>query len=297
MGWLDVINIGIDAAQSAQLAKARGEIKKMEERQMQEAVRKEILDNLRNLIFASQKASEALEVRLEKSPLPVYVGARLLEYRLTDLDVTPEIFPDFTDKEYVHKAQSSISRLKKNSKAKLVQKQITKAEECVTAIVEMPLLNDALDWKKAEKLLQDTESDWKRQSGRKTMFRLGAVGALVVAVPLACLSLIASVGTSNSSLQNLGCLGGFALPVVGLIGAIFLFAVGSGQIKGNLAKDREEAAKTIPDDKTQEMMKEKFGPLEEKDLKSLSVDRGELIQGVMGEVMDSEDYDRFLLTD
>jgi hypothetical protein len=65
----------------------------------------------------------------------VYVAAKTFEWRLHDVGISPEIFPEFTDKEYVQRVQNRLTRLIQELRRRLSAGQINQAEDCFSFIV------------------------------------------------------------------------------------------------------------------------------------------------------------------
>lgn len=168
MDWFKALSLGFDVINLGQLNQTRKHLKGMESAQAASQLTEELLAMLRNLYFATNQSAQALDEQLPVESQKVFVGARLLEWRLEDMGVNPEIFPSFEDKEYAAKTHKTIKRLIKLSSEKLSQEQVQDAEECIDSILEMPALNDAIEIMKAREAIQPlnqelntVDSDWK----------------------------------------------------------------------------------------------------------------------------------------
>jgi len=94
-GWLDLIGIGIDVAQSHQIYKAREELQQLQAGAEEAALHKAVLEMMRNFVFEIAQDIKALEDKMQTAPQQVYVVARALEWRLQDSGISPDIFSEF----------------------------------------------------------------------------------------------------------------------------------------------------------------------------------------------------------
>ncbi len=303
MGWLDLINIGIDAAQSYQIYQARERLRQIETGALTEALRKEVLEVLRNFVFATAQNLKELEQHLENSPQPAYVAARALEWRFQDIGISPEIFPEFTDKEYVLNVQEKLAEIIQDSQSRLTPDQISQGQECIKAIVQMSLLDQAVDMQVAREHLQSTEAEWKKVAGDRSKFTMGglaALGAAFFVCPVAyCFStfalaaLVSSAGGSSqgSILGLVTIVVNGALFLASLVGGIILLAKRRNPRHQELKKAREQWRDKIPDQETREQIVRLLGEQSSDEYQRLRATRAGLVREVMGQI---EGYDRLL---
>jgi len=228
MGWLDLLDVGIGAAQFYQIRKAREQLSRTEAGAAAEAMRTETLEVLRNFVFECAQDLKALESHVASSPQAVYVVARAFEQRFQEIGITPAIFPEFADKEYVQQVQTKTQAAIQESHNRLSADQIQQAGACFDAIMQMPLLNQAIEATQAVEQLQATKAEWealdkkaRRASSRKGLGILGLGGTFLLLAPIACFVAM-FLGQANDVLGLLGMLGVCAVILGGLVGSILL---------------------------------------------------------------------------
>ncbi|MBC8262886.1 MAG: hypothetical protein H8E47_02015 [Anaerolineales bacterium] len=300
MGWLDLLDIGIGAAQFHQIRKAREQLSRTEAGAAAEATRREVLEVLRNFVFGCAQDLKALESHTPSSPQPVYVVARAFERRFQEVGITPEIFPEFTDKEYVQQVQTKTRAAIQESRNRLSDSQIQQAEACFNAIVQMPLLNQAIEATQAVEQLQATEVEWKalgkrasKARQRKVLGILGLGGTFLFLAPLACV--VASIlGSVSDILGELGLLGVPAVLLGGLVGSILLITSGLKATPSDyqrLKTTRQKwQAKLMPRGTWQQVVA-LFGEHDSVGYRDIRTTREDLMRLVLGQV---EGFDKFL---
>lgn len=100
MSWLKAIGIGLDLA-DAYIAEQNA--KKLKELQMQGAaiaLIEALIKELRNQIFNFKQTAEAILVNEAETPVIAAGAMKLLERRLSESGITPDVFQEITDKEY-----------------------------------------------------------------------------------------------------------------------------------------------------------------------------------------------------
>lgn len=317
MNWLDIIGIGIDAAQYHQLSKLRGDVRAGEEGRVAEILRKETLDALRHVVFMSRKSAEALAEHVTKSPQAVYVATRLLEWRFTELGISPKVFSEHEDKDYAFEAQAAITKTLSDVRNKLSPEQVSQADACFKAIIEMPLLEHALEAQLLEEQLREkqielesTDEEWgplSRQKSKSTSFGLGVafiVPASLCVGAILCNSIFTRNNgfgvTPSAAMSNLATA---ALCLVALcaVGAgLFLMLRMPSSKYAELRKQRSqvnqakaELEKRLPGREMKDTLLSTFGAHTSKEFRDIKASRESLIRQVMGQM---EDYDRFLLS-
>ena len=187
MDWFKVLNIGLNAVETTQLYQTRQHLQRMEASQQEQKLAHELLAIVKNLYFVTNQSAEVLEEKLALEPQKVFVGTRLLEWRLGDIGVTPEVFPTFDDKEYAAKTHKTIKNLIASSTKALTPEQAHDAEECFSYILEMPALNESIEvvstYEKIKPIKQELEStnpDWlPLKNARNKCLAIGLTIALV----------------------------------------------------------------------------------------------------------------------
>lgn len=100
MGWFDaaigIANLGANVYQANKLEQMR--------RQGAEAAAiQKVLQHLKNLIFRFHSAAEEILKHSDENPVGAALAMRLLHQDLMATGITPEIFPDISDKDFAHK--------------------------------------------------------------------------------------------------------------------------------------------------------------------------------------------------
>jgi hypothetical protein len=301
MGWLDVIGVGIDAAQYYQLSKMRGQMQDTELDRLTNARRMEVIEAYRNVVFGTLKSGEALEDHLEASPQPVYVGAELLHRRLEIIGISTETFPEFADKEYVQKTFSHLQRIREEAGKKLSGSQVTQSEECVAAIVDMPSLDRAIELQESHSELKRVEDDFKVHAKKRNRSTIWALLGMLGAPTLACIGCVGATsilggsasGSIGSTISRFVMVGMAVLALAGVGYGAFIFLQGGSPEYKELSKDRQKLKNRISELSGPEDGK----PLPEnqslEQLQEVKRKKEHLIRSVMGQI---ENYDQFLLT-
>lgn len=123
MGWFDtLINIG-DFALSYQSVSKLGELVK----QGQE-IEVDILKEIKEIIFKYKSSAKKIVASKEKNQFISAIALNFLNKKFEDLAITSEIFPDFSDKEYVDDTKEY---LLKESKILLEEIDFKKRDEAI----------------------------------------------------------------------------------------------------------------------------------------------------------------------
>ena len=98
MGWLNTfVNVASFGAEVAQLSK----LEALKQQGAEAAMIQAVLQALRNQIFQYNQAAKEILTVEEQNPKLAAGGMRVLQLRLEDSGIKPEMFPDLSDKEYV----------------------------------------------------------------------------------------------------------------------------------------------------------------------------------------------------
>ena len=302
MGWLDLIDLAIDVKQSADLYRAREQLERIEMGALQEAARKQVIEVLRNFVFSSAQEVKTLEQYLESSPQPVYVAGKVLEWRIQDVGISPEIFPEFTDKEYVQKVQGDLVSVIQDSRNRLTPGEISQAEECINAFVQMPLLDQAIEVQSAREQLQATEAEWKQITGKRNLSTLAGLAVLVGSIFICpnfwCFSSSWAFGIENESLRPIVVVAVLAINgilfLASIVGGIILLIKRSSPRYRELQKDRKQWREKILDRETWKQIVNLFGEQDSEGYQSIRAERESLIRGVMGQIDGYVLEDKFL---
>lgn len=296
-GWLDLIGIGIDIAQSNQIYKAREQLNQLQSGAQEEAVRKFILETMRNFIFEIAQDIKALEERMDIAPQQVYIVARALEWRLQDTGISPDLFPDFADKEYVQQTFTRIQKAMRQSRDRLSVEQVTQADTAINYAIEASLLNKTIEAKLALEELYSTEPEWRQLSSeassadsRKT------TGCLVLFLTLAVLPaglalVIAIVYDISEFLASIVGFVGFCLWVLALVWNIKLFGKGKPAQYEQVKAHREELQKKLLPKEEWDQAVRLWGNLSSQGYQEMQATRTRFLQNMLGQV---EGFEKFL---
>jgi len=309
MGWFEVINIALNAKQSYDLHQTRQRLQDIEGQAITDVFVKQVLDSARNLVFETANDVKSLEDHLKRTPQPAYVALKLLEWRLEEVGISPSVFPEFTDKEYVRDVQNNLVGATQKSRDQLTPDEINQAEECFLAIIQTPLLKQAveaqsaheqqaIEIQSAREQLQEFEDEWKTQRAEKQKWTLAGMGALAY-VPIAFSMSCVCGGISDISSSNAWRVIAYIASIVfllsifaGITGGIIFFAKNPSAEYGALKKKQAELKKVISSN--EDFLSDippGFDEQNSQELRALQTARQQLIDQIMGQV---EGYDKFL---
>jgi hypothetical protein len=192
-GW-DWLHAGLEVATYAQARNAQQNLAAMKTAAEIEAAQKFLVNAMRNFIFDIARDIQLAEENLTEHPQQVYVIAKSLDWRLKDSGLSPEVFSEFSDKDYVLKTQKTISGVITKASSALSPSQIEESDTAIKYITEMPALQEAIKAKSSWEQIDDTDDDWddlqSEANSSKTKRNFGILG--LVASPCLCLAFSAS---------------------------------------------------------------------------------------------------------
>lgn len=165
-GW-NWLHAGLQVATYAKAHQAQQNLSEMKTAVEIEAARRILLDAMKSFIFEISRDIQLAEEQLTAFPQQVYIVSKSLDWRLVNSGLSAEIFPDFQDKEYVFKTQKKIVEVIGKSKAGLTQQQIQQSETAVQYLAELPMLQQAITAKSAQKSLMATDEQWQKLSRKR----------------------------------------------------------------------------------------------------------------------------------
>jgi len=204
-GW-DWLHAGLEVATYSQARRARQNVESLQATMQtaaaiaeREAARKALIEAMRNFIFDIHRDIQLAEEHVKEYPQQVFIVARALEWRLKDSGLSPEVFPEFADKDYVHNTQKKVNSVISESRSGLKNDQIEPSETAVRYLTEIPLLNEAIKAKSSLEHIQATEAEWNKikdgNSGAWIKKLLGVLGMIVS--PCICVG-IGEMSTGNA---------------------------------------------------------------------------------------------------
>jgi hypothetical protein len=295
--WLDLINVGLNAAQSAQIHQAQEQLQRMEAEAAEAALREQVLEVMRNYIFEIAQDIKALEEQLQQAPQQVYVVAHALRWRLENLGVTPEIFSEFADKEYVQQTQTKIRSAIQQSQTMMTAEQHTQADQAVRFIKQSDLLQDAIEAESAKENLQASEPEWealkKKLNSTQGKKALGCLGLVMVfsVIPAVLAGIAISLASVNELLGTISGLVGFVVWIGCLVGSIVLMAKSKPNRYEELKETRAEWENQLMPQERWDQVVALWGERSSQGYQEVQDSRNGFIRGIFGQV---EGFDKFL---
>ncbi len=232
-GW-DFVFAGLELMTYNQARKAQQNLKEMKTAQEMAMAQMALLEAMRSFIFDIARDIQLAEPNIQTYPQQVYIVASTLGWRLHDSGLTPELFPEFSDKEYVFKTQNKIVELVGKCQQILTKAQLQQSDLAVKYIVEMPLLLQASKAKWSFEQIQATESKWNKITKENTTrTSSGCLNALGIAGVLFGALVICQIGGSIASAlstisNNETVQSAISLPILGITYLVALAAIGAG---------------------------------------------------------------------
>ncbi|MBS4014977.1 MAG: hypothetical protein KGZ86_00845 [Candidatus Latescibacteria bacterium] len=228
-GW-NWIHAGLEIATYAKAQEAQRQLSEMQTAVEIEAARKFLLDAMRTFVFDISRDIQLAEEQIEAHPQQVYIVSKSLDWRLGNSGLSPEIFPDFQDKEYFFKTQRKIQEVIKQATEKLSPQQIRDSDIAIQYISELPVLQKAMSSQSAQESLRATDKQWGQANAKKgnknLFFGLGVFGfilTLCVGTPLGIFGLASLLsGDVSAVLAGLAMLCVAALFPVGSVAMMVL---------------------------------------------------------------------------
>jgi hypothetical protein len=296
--WLDLVNAGLNVAHSHQIRQAQEQLQAMEADAAEAALRAHILEIMRNYVFEISQDIRALDEHLQTAPQQVYVIAHALRWRIQELGITPEIFPEFADKEYVQQTQTKIKDAIQQSQSLMPPEQRAQADKAVKFVEQSALLQKAIDAMSAKEKLADTEQEWaalsqkaKRAKNNKTLGCLALVGTFLI-VPAISDVISALMASISEFLGGLTMLISLVVWVGGMIGSIVLLAKQSKPEGYEQLKETRETWKSelLPNE-TWERVVSLWGKRTSQGYQEIQRSRNNFLSGMFGQV---DGFDKFL---
>ncbi len=313
-GW-DFVFAGLELMTYNQARKAQQNLKEMKTSQEMAIAQMQLLEAMRNFIFDIARDIQLAEPNIQTYPQQVYIVANTLGWRLHNSGLTPELFPEFSDKDYVFRTQNKIVEIVGRCQQNLTRAQIQQADLAVKYVVEMPMLMQAIKAKWSFEQIQATQPKWdkisKENNARTSSGCLNVIGIVGV---LFGVMVICSIGsgitgmlmstTSNETIRNVISLPiqviTLLLMVIAFIAGVFFFGKRLWQIlfgdKSDpdatpLRQKRDEWKQNLMPSNEWEQVKATFGgELSSEQFKKLYNERVALLEPLMG-----KDYVKTLL--
>jgi hypothetical protein len=232
-GW-DFVFAGLELLTYNEARKAQQNLKEMKTAQEISRAQMALLQAMRNFIFDIARDIQLAEPNIDAYPQQVYIVANTLGWRLHDSGLVPEMFPEFSEKDYVFKTQNKIVEVAGRCQRILTQAQIQQSELAVRYISDMPLLIRATKAKWSSEQIQATQAKWDRitkENNARTSS--GCLNALGIAGVLFGAMVLCGVGesianslaglSSNETIQTI-----LRTPTLGITYLLSIAAMGAG---------------------------------------------------------------------
>ncbi len=295
--WLDLINVGMNATQSYHIHQAQEQLQRMEAGAAAATLHAQVLEIMRNYVFEIAQDIKALEEHLQSAPQQVYVVAHALSWRLQDLGLTPEIFPEFADKEYVQRTETKIRYAIQESQTMLTPEQHTQADRAVEFVEQSDLLQQAIEAVSAQEELQATEPEWQElsrksqgASGKKTLGRPGLLGTFII-LPWLLFGIVSMMANTSEILGSLSGLVALVVWPACLAGSIVLLAQSKPTHYEQLKETRGTwQSKLLPREKWERVVN-LWGERSSQGYRGVQESRNNFLRGIFGQL---EGFDKFL---
>lgn len=239
MSWVNtVLDIGILSMQASQKHK----LDQMQSQQVEAAFKETLVQALREYIFKYKQAADEVLQAEEQNPLVAAGAMRVLEARLIDFGIAPEMFPEISDKEYVASTMKHIRENAARMTNALAVEEQTAVSNVVDAAQKLPEYNY---------YLENRDDVLKYSEAQKAYNSLKFINNGCV-IPLSALLLFWLIPTVIAAIGGLigGIFGDSGAVVLGLLGWLAGFVlniVAMFQIRNKVTKPKEfkEAKKIV----------------------------------------------------
>jgi hypothetical protein len=227
MSWLKMLDIGLDVANAFISEHNATKLKELQMQGATAAFIEAIIKELRNQIFNYKQTAETILANETESPVIAAGAMKLLERRLADSGITPEVFQEITDKEYT---ATVIRLIRENSDRmfrRLSEGDRTEVARVASVASRLQDYNFYVDnYQKGKDLQKATEviRTYKNRQGC-----LPIVGIILYIYPGIAFPALLSIGLGGGSEAGQAIVGmiGFGLWIWGLVN-IFKWRNGGG---------------------------------------------------------------------
>lgn len=257
MSWVNtLLDIGILSMQVNQKQK----LEQLQSRQIEAAMMQTVVQALREYIFKFKQAAEEIVRAENQNPLVAAGAIRILEARLLDFGIAPEMFPDLSDKEYV----ASTIRLIRDNSNRMTKALPVSDQEVISQVVEaslhLPEYNYYVDTYQKVQKYQEAKKSYKSLEALNSGCLMTVVWLFLFGfTAFFCSSVAAIVGGIISD----GLVGLFG--IIGFLGsvALLVFAISQFRTKFMRPDEFKQAHKVVKDFENQVDLKQ-FQEIEKK---------------------------------
>ncbi|GAP15990.1 hypothetical protein LARV_03785 [Longilinea arvoryzae] len=216
MGWLDVLDLGLDVVQTVQIHSIKNQLNNMQSGQVNEQIRAGIIETYKNFVFSVNQDLKEIQKRVQESPKQVHVVSLILEWRLKESGISPEVFKDLSDKEYLAELISGIKEVKNQSFQLLNATDRSQAERAAQDIIDVPALDAWMKSRGTLKELKSATEDLERITKSNRMKKKSAFLSLF-AIVCACVLSTISPAAIVQTISWILLIGGLVVGVYSLI--------------------------------------------------------------------------------
>jgi hypothetical protein len=243
MGWLDAIGVGLDIANIAISSSNAERLEELRRQGAAMALIQAIVKELRDQIFNFKQTAEVILANESKSPKITAGAMKVLELRLQQSGIAPDLFQELGDKEYT----ASAIRLIRDNSSRLVGQlsleEQTEVHRMASAASRLPDYNFYLSVYKDAKRLEEAQQIVAQYGGRNSCL-MKIIGILIIwpgfFTPLLCGSMFGEDGA------GFGLLLGFGIWLAALVGYARWIGIGKygsanktvNELKGKIDLER-----------------------------------------------------------
>ena len=101
MDLFDIMHLGIEARQFHQVMRLREEVARLAYYTEIAAQKMELLNYYRQIIYWARQKNNELAGEIRNAPIQVFVLSSVIFNQINDIGITPDVFDDFSEKQYV----------------------------------------------------------------------------------------------------------------------------------------------------------------------------------------------------
>lgn len=233
MGWLDLLNVGLNVAQVAQMNTVNQQLGSMQDQAALNALQIKILQEIRNIIHDIHRKAKKLEGIQSDYPLQVFTIANVLGNKFEYYGITVDILPDYTDKDRYQDTMEMLEDIIASTQKQLNQESLQLSQACVDAVEKKGLIEEAIRILETKAKFDETNVEWDRLQKIKGNYSMMGVGMLIGAILFFLFSCILYSVLLNSDLSLLSCLP-VPIALAGIGAGIYFFTktpVGHKELK------------------------------------------------------------------
>jgi len=208
MGWLDLIDVMIDVSQSYRLYNLQQQLDAMQAGQLTEQFRLKIIESLKNIVFSIHQDLKTIQPNIALYPRQAYVISLVLNWRLSHFNITPDIFPSLSDKEYAQAVIQGVKEVKLQLERLLDHQLIATANDIAKEMIEIPQLNEWINsfvtWNKI-KNLESELSKLQSTKRAKTILGIFFIVVGIIVPPLLSPAIYRAIYDNMGMMLFLGC--------------------------------------------------------------------------------------------